>query len=251
LSQKGNNLFEVMTATALLYGTDAMGWDPVPIVMARLGLAKELAINLERFPEKWQIYCNGWGHIGVEENVKKDAELFFRTNPVRDVALPKGERFPFPMWPFRHMSMESMSVLSTAMNESFIQSYDGVLRIFPAITANKTGRFTLHAAGGFVVSSEIKSGEVQWISIKSLLGNPFKLELPWNKAVVQSNLKTKSQTIIGNIAEFKTKTNEVFMIIPEGLDLRSWSVVSEKPLPNENVKYHSSGKTQLGIPRMF
>ena len=60
-----------------------------------------------------------------------------------------------------------------------------------------------------------------------------------------------SQMITGNITDIKTKVNEVIMIFPEGPGLRSWSVISEKPLPNENVKYHSSGKTQLGIPRMF
>jgi alpha-L-fucosidase 2 len=251
LAQKDKKLFDIMTATTLLYGTDAMGWDPVPVVMARLGLTKELAINLDKFPEKWQIYCNGWGHIGVEKEVKKDAELFFRTNLVKDVASSKMERFPFPMWPFRHMSMESMSVLATAMNESLLQSYDGILRIFPAFPVNRNGRFTLHATGGFIVSSEIKSGEVQWISIKSLSGNLCKLELPWNKAVIQSNLRMKSQMISSNIAEIKTKANEKIIIFPEGKDLKSWCVVSEKPLANENVRYHSSGKIQLGIPRMF
>jgi hypothetical protein len=240
-----------MAATTILYGTECTGWDPVSIVLARLGLAKELAVDLDHFPERWQIYCNGWGHWGMEGEVNKDAEWFFRTNMVRDIASPKGEKFPLPMWPFRHMSMESMSILATAMNESLFQSYDGILRIFPAFPANKTGRFTLHAVGGFVVSSEIKSGEVQWICIKSLFGNPCKLELPWKKGVVQSNLKRNSQIISGNIAEIKTKVNEVIMIFPEGQDLRSWSVVSEKPMANENVKYHSSGKTQLGIPRMF
>jgi hypothetical protein len=216
-----------------------------------LGLSKELAVDLEHFPERWQIYSNGWGHIGMESLVKMDAEMFFRTNMVGEVGSSKAERFPFPMWPFRHMSMESMSILATAMNESLLQSYDGVLRIAPAFPVNKTGRFTLHAVGGFVVSSEIKSGEVQWVSIKSLLGNPYRLELPWNKAIVQSNLKRNSQRLAGNKVEIKTKANEVIMIFPEGKDLRSWTVVSEKPLVNENVKYHSSGKAQLGIPRMF
>jgi len=253
LAQKGSIIFNQMTATALLYGPEITGWDPVPIVLARLGLAKELAADLERFPGRWQIYSNGWGHWGLEGEVNKDAEWFFKTNKVKDVAAKSKdvEKFPFPMWPFRHMSMESMSVLATAMNESFLQSYDGILRIFPAFPANKTGRFTLHAVDGFVVSSEIKSGEVQWICIESLFGNACKLELPWDKAVVKSNLKRNSQMISGNIVEFKTKTNEVFMISPQRQDLRSWSVISEKPLANENVRYHSSGKTQLGIPRMF
>ncbi len=252
LAQKDSTIFKIMTATTLLYGTECTGWDPVPIVMARLGLAKELAIDLERFPGRWQIYCNGWGHWGMEGEVNKDAEWFFRTNMVRDVnSKSKDEKIPLPMWPFRHMSMESMSVLATAMNESLLQGYDGILRTFPAFPANKNGRFTLHAEGGFIVSSEIKSGEVQWVSIKSLLGNPCKLALPWNKAVVQSNLKKNSKLINGNIVEITTKANEMIMIFPEGKDLRSWSVVSEIPLPNENVRYHSSGKAQLGIPRMF
>lgn len=132
----------------------------------------------------------------MEGEVNKDAEWFFRTNMVKDVnSTSKDEKFPLPMWPFRHMSMESMSVLATAMNESLLQSYDGVLRVFPAFPADKNGRFTLHAEGGFVVSSEIKSGMVQWICIKSLLGNTCKLDLPWVNAVVMSGPKKSGQKI--------------------------------------------------------
>ncbi|MEZ5107304.1 MAG: hypothetical protein R2757_22555 [Draconibacterium sp.] len=249
LGQKGSNLFGQMKTTALLYGSEGTGWDPASIVLARLGLANELAADLERFPGRWQIYCNGWGHWGLEGEVNKDAEWFFRTNTVRDVN--SEEKFPLPMWPFRHMSMESMSVLATAMNESLLQSYDGILRIFPAFPDSRNGRFTLHAEGGFIVSSEIKSGKVQWISIKSLYGNPCKLELPWGKAVAQSNLKKKKQMLGGEIAEMKTKPGELITIISEGQSLQGWELIDEQPLPNEVVKYHSSGKTQLGIPRMF
>ena len=110
------------------------------------------------------------------------------------------------MWPFRHMSMESMSVLSTAMNESLLQSYDGILRVFPAFPDDKTGRFTLHAVGGFVVSAEIRKGEVQWVSVKSLLGNPCRLELPWSKAVVQSNQKKRIKTVSGETNRGKGKS---------------------------------------------
>jgi len=251
LSQKGTDLFRQMSATALLYGSEGTGWDPIPIVLARLGLTDELAADLARFPGRWQIYCNGWGHWGLEGEVNKDAEWFFRTNKVVDVMAPNEASFPLPMWPFRHMSMESMSVLATAMNESLFQSYDGILRIFPAFPANRNGRFTLHAGGGFVVSSEIKSGEIQWICIQSLRGNPCRLQLPWNKAVCQSSLTKKKQKLSGEIAEIKTKINETIIIFPEGLDLKSWLIIPEKPEPNETVKYHSSGKTQLGIPRMF
>ena len=220
--------------------------------MARLGMAKELAIDLERFPGRWQIYCNGWGHWGLEDEVNKDAEWFFRTNKVVDVASKvNGESFPLPMWPFRHRSMESRSVLATAMNESLLQSYDGTIRVFPAFPDYKSGRYTLHARGGFIVSSEIRAGVVQWISIKSLLGNPCKLALPWEKGVMQSNMNNSVRKINRDMTEIKTKAYEVIMILPEGNESCSWSALSENPLPNEKVKYHSSGKTRLGIPRMY
>ncbi len=251
LAQKDSSLFRILTATTVLYGAECTGWDPVSIVMARLGLSRELAVDLENFPGRWQIYCNGWGHWGMENEVNKDAEWFFRTNMVRESGSRKPDKFPLPMWPFRHMSMESMSVLATAINESLLQSYDGTLRIFPAFPVNKNGRFTLHAVGGFVVSAEIKSGAVQWIGIKSLKGNPCKLALPWKNAILQSNLKRNNQKIAGNIVEIKTKINELITILPEGKDRRLWSVVSESPAANEKAKFHSSGKAQLGIPRMF
>jgi hypothetical protein len=251
LAQKDSALYKVMTATTLLYGKESMGWDPVPVVMARLGLTAPLAANLEHFPERWQIYCNGWGHIAGAEEMKKDAEWFFRTNNVSIIGSPDGEKVPLPVWPFRHMSMESMSILATAMNESMLQSFDGTIRLFPAFPSGRTGRFTLHATGGFVVSAETDSGHIRWISVKSLYGNPLRMELPWKKTVIQSSLRKSSRLISGMKTELPTRAGEEILLVPDGVDTGSWSVVSEQPLPNEKVKYHSSGKTQLGIPRMF
>ena len=251
LRQKGSDLFDRMKTTTLLYGSGITGWVPVPIVLARLGLANELAVDLARLPGRWQIYCNGWGHWGLEDGVKKDATMFFRTNKVRDVASPESEKFPLPMWPFRHMSMESMSVLATAMNESLLQSYDGILRIAPAFPANKSGRFTLYAEGGFVVSSEIKSGTVQWICIKSKYGNSCRVEIPWSKAFVYSNVNNNYYTLKRGISGIETIQNEILMIVPEGIKIDDWSSIRETPLRNQNAKYHSSGKAQLGLPRMF
>lgn len=252
LSQKGKNdsLFESITATTLLYPSGVTGWDPVPIVKARLGLANELALELERFPERWQIYCNGWGHWGMEGEIKKDYEWFFRTNKVKDTASPSKE-FMLPMWPFRHMSMESMSVLTAAMNESLLQSFDGILRIAPAFPASRSGRFTLHAVGGFIVSAEMKAGTVQWVCIKSKSGNVCSVKIPWEKATLHSNLRKVRALINKDITEIKTLAGEIIMIFPEGVKMSSWSHSQEKPHANDKVKYHSSGKAQLGLPRMF
>ncbi len=251
LKQKNESLFNVMTSTLRLYGTENMGWEQVPIVMARLGLAKELAINLKQFPAKWQFFVNGWGHISSEVEEDARGTSYFRTNPVNIIGSTTGEKVPLPAWPFRHMSMEAMSVMATAMNESLLQSHEGIIRLFPAFDLSKDGRFTLHAQGGFIISSEIKSGKIVWVALKSIHGNDCSLELPWVNATMVSNKFTKNKMMSGGVINFKTKPNEEILLLPNGSKLESWKVLNENPSANENVKYHSSGKTQLGIPRMF
>jgi alpha-L-fucosidase 2 len=251
LKDKGSSEYTNMLTTTLLYGREVTGWDPVPVVMARLGMKQELEKDLKNFPARWQIYCNGWGHWGVEGEANKDAGWFFRTNMVRDVAHPERGKFPFPMWPFRHMSMESMSVFATAINESLLQSYDGVIRVFPAFPDDRFGRFTLHAEGGFIVSSEKKGGEIVWISIKSLYGNNCKIELPWERATVVSALNRKKVTVTGKIVDLKTIKGDVITLTCEGLHQGKWEITGENPLPNEMIRDHPSGRTRIGIPRMF
>jgi hypothetical protein len=155
------------------------------------------------------------------------------------------------MWPFRHMSMESMSILAAAMNESLLQSHEGVLRIAPAFPANRSGRFTLHAQGGFIVSGEIETGSVRWISVKSMAGNRCSVELPWPKAIVHSDSKRTGYAVSGNFAEIRTTAGETILMVPEGGTLSAWSHFRETPRPNESVRRHASGKAQLGLPRMF
>lgn len=245
-------LFNIMKATTLLYGPGITGWDPVPIVMARLGLKDALKKVLDHFPERWQIYSNGWAHWGPEGEINKDAEWFFRTNKVRDTRSPSDkEKFPLPMWPFRHMSMESMSVFTTAMNESLLQSDGDAIIIAPAFHAERNGRFTLHAAGGFEVSSEIAAGKVQWVAIKNLHGNRCRLQLPWVGAVAWSGNKKIKLRVKDGIAEISSRIAEIIMIVPADIKIHPWNMVSEQPAVNNVVRYHSSGKVQLGIPKQF
>jgi alpha-L-fucosidase 2 len=62
----------------------------------------------------------------------------------------------------------------TTMNEMLLQSWGGVIRVFPAIPASwKDVSFArLLAKGAFEVSAERKDGRTKWIRIKSLAGSP-------------------------------------------------------------------------------
>ena len=254
LAQKGGRLFDAMATTIRLYSPEVTGWDPVAIVLARLGLAEELDQDLQRFPQRWQIYVNGWGHWGLEGEVNKDAEMFFRANQVKVIDSTNrssSEKIPLPMWPFRHMSMESMSVLATAMNESALQSYDGILRIAPALTKDKNGRFTLHAQGGFIVSFEISSGAVAWIHLESLFGSTCRMQLPWQKATAYSTIQQKKRLRGDKPATIPTQPGERITLLPEGVAWPAWTVVPESAEKNTKVRRHASGKAQLGLEKRF
>jgi len=253
LADRDTTQFKTAVNTAKLFGIAGMGWDPLPIVLARLGLSDELAQVLALWPGRWQFYCNGFGHYGPRDIMKADAALRFRTTLVKDASLPAADRdkaqFPFPAWPFRHMGMESMSVLACAMNEALLQSHDGVIRVAPA-AGRRNARFTLHAADGFVVSAELRNGEVRWVCVVSRLGKICRFENPWGKAYMLTN-GNDPRPLEHGFTEFPTSRGDVIMIAPNQELLRKWSTTPLAREANQNPKTDSAGKATLGLPRMF
>jgi alpha-L-fucosidase 2 len=58
------------------------------------------------------------------------------------------------------------------------------LRLFPNWPKNKDATFwTLRAVGAFLVSAELKDGEVKWIEVRSEAGGRLDLINPWTGAV--------------------------------------------------------------------
>ncbi len=244
-------LMNIMRATMLCYGPGITGWDPVPVVMARLGMSSALKKTLDIFPARWQIYPNGWGHWGVEKEINKDAEMFFRTNKVMDTRFKNKEKFSLPMWPFRHMTMESMSVMATAMNEAVIQSCNGVIVVGAAVHEAQSARCSLHVEGGFVVSTEIINGVVAWMSIRSTWGELCRLKLPWEMAFGWSGRKKEKIKGVEGIAKIAIRKNETLLLLPEPYEKLQWEVIEEKPVACQSPVFHSSGEAQIGIPKQF
>ena len=251
---RGTERYELAANTVKLYGPEVMGWDTLPIVMARLGLADELAGVLQRFPSRWQFYCNGFGHYGPRDVMRADGAVRFRTSQVRDAQLPEAEqqthKFPLGQWAFRHMGMESMSVLACAMNEALLHSHGGIIRIAPAVTAHQNARFTLHATGGFVVSAEIENGRARWAHIESRHGGTCLLANPWDEATIFCG-----DQAIGNTGErtitIETTAGERLTMLPVGESLATWEVIVETPAQNMAPKTCGFGAASLGLPRGF
>lgn len=73
--------------------------------------------------------------------------------------------------------------LPVVLNECLMQSYNGIINLFPNWPKTKDASFrTLRAAGAFLVSSSLASGKVKWIEIESETGGLVKLSLPWHPA---------------------------------------------------------------------
>lgn len=254
LNQKNENIFDAVCNTVKLYAPDCMGWDPYPVVMARLGLGEDLYETLRRFADRWQFYVNGFGHYGPLDTMFADAQLPFRTTRVLDTKTAVKDReqawFDFPSWPFRHMGMESMSVLACAMNESLMQSHEDKIRVFPAVSADQTARFTLHARNGFVVSAEIVGGSVPWIHVESLFGQSCRMEIPWSKAYIYEDGQL-ILTCTDSVISFQTQSKARYLIVPNETVFSSWKTVMEYPQTNQSAKSNSPNGASLGLPQLY
>jgi alpha-L-fucosidase 2 len=70
--------------------------------------------------------------------------------------------------------------LPVVINESMLQSYNGVLRFFPNWPAASQAEFhTLRAVGAHLVSAAWSEGSVEWIEITSEQGADLQLIVPW------------------------------------------------------------------------
>ncbi len=74
--------------------------------------------------------------------------------------------------------------------ENLLQSYTGVLRVFPTVPPDFEGGFeNLGAQGGFIVGAERANGRAKTVSLESLAGQPCVLANPWpNGTVVVTDL---------------------------------------------------------------
>ena len=108
--------------------------------------------------------------------------------------------------------IETRSAVPGTINEMMMQSYEGIIRIFPNWDKSMDGSFkTLRAYGAFLVSSSIKDGVIGSVTIKSEQGRPCKIENPWpNHTVNVMRNGKKWKTFNSTTFEFKTKKGDIF-----------------------------------------
>lgn len=139
-----------------------MGWCMMPIYLARMGLADFLERHLEQTISAWIVYPQGFGLYGPYDpgptsiqGARSNDHWFM--NRIRN--LETGEISASPAWKFRHFNYETLPIIATAVNEMLLQSYDGILRLFPAIKPESEAAFRLAATYGKIVDAVYQKGE--------------------------------------------------------------------------------------------
>jgi alpha-L-fucosidase 2 len=82
--------------------------------------------------------------------------------------------------------IETLSAVPLTINEMMMQSYEGIVRIFPNWNKTKNAAFDqLRAYGAFLVSSRLEQGEIAYVRLLSEAGRPCLIENPWPGHKVQ------------------------------------------------------------------
>ena len=241
LKDKGTPLFDAAVTTALTSrNQQLMGWDQMPIVLARLGLSEAVDLYLRDYASIWQYYNNGFSHYGPNPMTYADSLSPFRRREITDVT--NTDKFWAESFPFRHMGLEPLGILAAIMNERLLQSFDEVIRIVPSY-GNHNGRFKLHAVGGFVVMSEITEGTPAWVAIRSNLGNNLKLVNPWTSAWCDGMEYSEE------ILEIPTQAGVTYFFTPDGNE--DFEFEEEVPQTNQHCKVRPDRNAMLGMERCF
>ena len=110
---------------------------------------------------------------------------------------------------------ESLGILCP-LQEMMLQSWDGIIRVFPAWAKYINASFkTLRAEGAFLVSASWRNECVQSISIASECGKRCRIASPWDNGV--SVIDEKGETIgteieSGGIISFETTLGQTYQL---------------------------------------
>ena len=249
LDQLGTPEFAVAVNTVRALGNDSHAFSLGLVAKARLGLAAELSSSLEAWPGAFQIYPQGFYHYFRENH--PDLKSARATKEVSVVGT--DETIHWPMATSEHMSLEGGPLLQVALDEMLLQSYSGILRVFPAVTSDWEGQFRLHAVGRFVVSSARALGRTIYVVIESSGGETCYVAQPWPGTATTLYRDEGGWAEIGErsgeILTFPTDVGAVYLLLPAGHTPGTLQTAQVTGTANRGPK--ALGKARLGIPKGY
>jgi len=112
--------------------------------------------------------------------------------------------------------IENFSTVPNTINEMLCMGHGNILRVFPVWPKNRDASFSnIRIEGAFLVSSELKNGEVQHLEIFSEKGKTCNLLNPWtDRTIVLIRPKGVEESLQGNRLEIKTSVGEKILVKP-------------------------------------
>jgi hypothetical protein len=139
-------------------------------------------------PDYWCGYSYSWlGNLkaramdgdGAADALRNFAECFCLRNTfhVNGDQTKSGKS----KYTYRPFTLEGNFAFASAINDMLIQSHTGIVKIFPAIPKSwKNASFSkLRTVGAFLISSEMKDGNVVQVEIESVTGGIISLQNPF------------------------------------------------------------------------
>ena len=166
-------------------------WNPTAVWAARLGMTEEVVKRLREYVNYVQMFPNGMA-----------------STPGRMPKIWGKQLGDSP-------GFDSAGVMATTIQQMMLQSYDNLIRIFPAWPNGWQCEFTLLAQGGFLVSSSIgKNGNIPMIKIFSQKGGVCSILNPW-KGDIKFYSKTDKKILKSRkTITFSTLTDGLYILTP-------------------------------------
>lgn len=106
--------------------------------------------------------------------------------------------------------IETLAAVPLTVNEMMMQSYEQIIRIFPNWNKARDASFEkLRAYGAFLVTSELKNGEIRYVRLSSEAGRKCTIDNPWpGKQVQLTRNGRKVEVLSGKTLTFDTVVGE-------------------------------------------
>ena len=123
---------------------------------------------------------------------------------------------------YEPMTLEAGFCAAAAIMEMLLQSYSGLIRVFPAIPDHWHDAFfaDLRAEGAFLVSSRMRNRHVEYVTVFSEVGGPCRVRNPWNcPARVTGVERSDGCSVLDErVLEFSTEAGVRYLLHPDGIE---------------------------------
>ena len=122
------------------------------------------------------------------------------------------------------IGVQRLGIVADALQLALCQSVpprpgqDSVIRVFAAWPREWNASYTLLCRGGFLVTSSIRDGHIEFVEIKSRAGGQCRLRNPWPEAEVSLYRNgSKWKDMQGSLLKFETDKDQVFVLVAKGI----------------------------------